>query len=493
MQAVGVSNPFDIERNSVLTGKSEMSIRQVIVEKMRIDFERENTLILPTMAHLARKYGVSVSTIVAAARILRNEGVLEFGRGRRMRKVRKMEPLAEPSMAPVDRCIVSLKERISSGNLKSGEGYEKASVLSRELRVSRTTIAQTFRELSKQGLAHKAGKRWIVGPEMEGKQFRSSGASPFILCIVPHIRSWQGLSRQSRTARFCFEFASEAERYGVSFMPAYSDPGYGRKMVECRDLEGTITYIRSRKRDCLGVLFAGNERRMSDMRLWVEKISSAGIKSVWFNRYGNEGISATRVKRFRQCCYNENAGVMLAIEHLGSLGHQTILYGSLCDNSQSWQLNRFRLLQEACSSHKITLESISPQDFDNTQEFEYGRLHSFIYNPAQLKASLRRSKATAVIAPNDLAAIKIYNGLCKLGIRIPQELSLISFDNDPLMQISPISSIDFGMGYLGYCAFHYLFEILPIRHERNGDMPACPYIVHRGSTGPAATQSSARV
>lgn len=80
---------------------------------------------------------------------------------------------------------------------------------------------------------------------------------------------------------------------------------------------------------------------------------------------------------------------------------------------------------------------------------------------------------------------QIYNPLCKIGFRIPRDISLLSFDNQPPLQISPVSSVDFGMGYLGYSAFHYLFGVLPVKHERNGDIASTPHIVNRGSTGPA--------
>jgi len=450
---------------------------------MRADILKEDRVILPSMMQLAKRYGVSESTVLSSARILRDEGLLDFGRGRRARIVRTAGRDSQALNSPMDRCISSLKARISTGELKAGESFDKTSVLSRELHVSRTTIAQTFRELSRQGLAHKIGKKWLIGPQVATTSSKESQFPSFIVCIVPHARSWQGLSTQSRTTRFCFEFSSEAERYGVSFMPAFSNPEYGRKTMVCRNLEDTIRYIRSREKQCLGVLFAANENRSPDTRPWIARISAAGIKSVWFDRYDQGGISIRRGMCVRRCHYSERAAVKIAVGYLASLGHSRILYDASCDNPQSWQTNRFKLLTEACESLGPTITPTRPSNENATEIPADEQLHGFMRSPASLKSDLLKSKATAIIAPNDFAAIKIYNALCQIGLSIPGDISLLSFDNDPFLQISPISTVDFGMGYLGYCAFHYLFGILPIKHDRNGDIQARPHIVNRGSVG----------
>jgi DNA-binding LacI/PurR family transcriptional regulator len=100
-----------------------------------------------------------------------------------------------------------------------------------------------------------------------------------------------------------------------------------------------------------------------------------------------------------------------------------------------------------------------------------------------IAARVRDKRCTALVAPRDYNAYQLYDALALKGIRIPRDCSLISFDNYAMLQAAPVSSIDFGMGYLGYCAFHFLFGVIPVTHKRNGDIPSRPHLVNRGSTG----------
>lgn len=64
---------------------------------------------------------------------------------------------------------------------------------------------------------------------------------------------------------------------------------------------------------------------------------------------------------------------------------------------------------------------------------------------------------------------------------MPRDVSLISFDNTRLAGGLNISSVDFGFGYLGYSAFHFIMQDVPINRTRHGDIPARPHVAHRGS------------
>jgi len=100
---------------------------------------------------------------------------------------------------------------------------------------------------------------------------------------------------------------------------------------------------------------------------------------------------------------------------------------------------------------------------------------------------LRNSGPTALIAPNDHHARTMYFWLRNAGVQIPSDLSVLSFDNYEQFLEIPISTVDFGFGYLGYAALHAILGDIPVKTTRTGDICAQPHVVDRGSVGDPRT------
>jgi DNA-binding LacI/PurR family transcriptional regulator len=65
-------------------------------------------------------------------------------------------------------------------------------------------------------------------------------------------------------------------------------------------------------------------------------------------------------------------------------------------------------------------------DYDSGLHDETGRDRVW----GQLKPTLEKHpQITAILAPNDLAALQFYEALLKAGIRVPEDMSLIGFDD----------------------------------------------------------------
>ena len=94
---------------------------------------------------------------------------------------------------------------------------------------------------------------------------------------------------------------------------------------------------------------------------------------------------------------------------------------------------------------------------------------------------LSDTNATAIIAPNDLRARRYYNLFSAVGIDVPDDLSMVSFDDAPFLKPFPISSIDFGMAGLGHKALHVLLRDIPINVSPDGFLMAVPGVNHFGS------------
>lgn len=102
---------------------------------------------------------------------------------------------------------------------------------------------------------------------------------------------------------------------------------------------------------------------------------------------------------------------------------------------------------------------------------------------------LRDSAPTAIIAPNDHHARTMYFWLRNAGVQIPRDISVLSFDNYEQFLEIPISTVDFGFGYLGYAALHAILGDIPVKMTQNGDICAQPHVVDRGSVGYPRTGS----
>ena len=108
---------------------------------------------------------------------------------------------------------------------------------------------------------------------------------------------------------------------------------------------------------------------------------------------------------------------------------------------------------------------------------------------------MNRSQATAVFAANDYIAMGAVRWCQKRGLRIPEDVALIGFDNLEIGEFMapPLSSVNFETDVVVRMAIERLLELIGAR----GDMPESrvtlvePELVIRDSTGHARHAPSA--
>ncbi|HET8595727.1 MAG TPA: LacI family DNA-binding transcriptional regulator [Intrasporangium sp.] len=119
-------------------------------------------------------------------------------------------------------------------------------------------------------------------------------------------------------------------------------------------------------------------------------------------------------------------GMQRALEHLGELGHQSLLY--VAGPETSWSDGaRWRALRDAAQEHGVRARRIGPGAPPT--------LRSGQAVAEQVAEQARRHEATAVVAYNDVLAIGLMHGLRAIGLRVPEDLSVVGFDNTLLAQI----------------------------------------------------------
>ena len=108
-------------------------------------------------------------------------------------------------------------------------------------------------------------------------------------------------------------------------------------------------------------------------------------------------------------------GMRRAVEHLAGLGHTSITY--LAGPEASWADGiRWQAMREAAYELDLKVKRMGP--FPPTQAGGLAAAQAFA-----------RSPGTAAIAYNDLIAIGAIRGMIRLGARVPQDVSVVGFDN----------------------------------------------------------------
>jgi DNA-binding LacI/PurR family transcriptional regulator len=179
------------------------------------------------------------------------------------------------------------------------------------------------------------------------------------------------------------------------------------------------------------------------------------------------------------CVLLDSAGGMRqAIEHLVALGHERI--GFLGGPVQSWS-NRERRRGLRAGARGKSLDVIELGPF--APSFEAGQ------HAADLAVA---AEVTAVVAYNDLMALGVLSRLADRGIGVPNEISVVGFDNIPMagMATPQLTTVALPLEQSGRVAVELLLEQLahPGSGTHEQGLPA--QLIVRAST--ALPRSGAR-
>lgn len=164
-------------------------------------------------------------------------------------------------------------------------------------------------------------------------------------------------------------------------------------------------------------------------------------------------------------------GVRQAAEHLGSRGHDQITY--VAGPEASWADGmRWRALREA--GHELEMHTRRVGPFAPTVE-----------GGVLAAKELIDSLPTAVLAYNDLMAIGLMRSLQREGIRVPEEISVIGFDNIlPAELVSPgLTTVAAPLRVMGSTAVGNLVAVIRgALYDNDGQYVLPTRLIERGST-----------
>lgn len=168
---------------------------------------------------------------------------------------------------------------------------------------------------------------------------------------------------------------------------------------------------------------------------------------------------------------DQRAGGHAAVRHLIELGHRKILHLAGPDD---WFDARARAGAWRDELTAAGLEVVAPEvgDWSSDSGYEYGRTHDF-------------GDATAVFAANDQMALGIVHGLMERGLRVPDDISVVGFDDLPDARhfLPPLTTIRQDFPSLGRLVIRALLAAMEGDQGGVRELIA-PSLVVRASTGP---------
>ncbi|HSL19319.1 MAG TPA: LacI family DNA-binding transcriptional regulator [Methylomirabilota bacterium] len=172
---------------------------------------------------------------------------------------------------------------------------------------------------------------------------------------------------------------------------------------------------------------------------------------------------------------NDNLrGARLAVEHLVQLGHRAIAF--IAGGAGAGARIRAEGYRRAMAALGLA-DQIRVVDGAHTEEGGERGVRALLASPPL---------PTAIFASNDLCAIGAMNALEEAGLRIPQDISLIGYDNTSLAALRHVSlsSIHQAGGDMGRSAVDRLAERLAGERTASRHDVVTPSLVVRSTSGP---------
>jgi DNA-binding LacI/PurR family transcriptional regulator len=183
------------------------------------------------------------------------------------------------------------------------------------------------------------------------------------------------------------------------------------------------------------------------------------------------------------------AGAYRVMQHLHSLGHRKIMYIGPAENGNI-KTQRLRAYHSYIERHNLTESKGLLFCEENDPMYGYRVV---------LRVMKTKQRPTAIFAHNDTLALGVYRGLYEMGFKIPDDISVVGYDDLPSCELvhPPLTSVGTPLNELAAIAVGLLMErIKQLELEQSKSGPAAvrqkialnPKLVVRQSTGkpPAA-------
>jgi DNA-binding LacI/PurR family transcriptional regulator len=262
-------------------------------------------------------------------------------------------------------------------------------------------------------------------------------------------------------------FEDIAVEHGQDILIANTD-------YDSKRMEACVIRMLQRKVDGVAIMTSEMDDRL------VARLSHRQIPTVFMDTpKGMKGVNALRI--------DYEAGVALAMEHLFAFGHKRIAFISGPLHLVSAQL-RAQAFTDSMRRHRLTGEPHLLQVGDHRVEGGHAAMQRI------LKSGER---PTAVMASNDLTAIGAMGAIHEAGLRIPQDISVVGFDDIELSAytLPALTTLHVPRRELAATAFRSLYRdgtAITTKSASTSEHVIQPRLIVRQSTAQAPTSLGKR-
>jgi len=170
-------------------------------------------------------------------------------------------------------------------------------------------------------------------------------------------------------------------------------------------------------------------------------------------------------------------GAFKMVEYLIKLGHKKIAIITGSSDVQSAQ-DRLKGYYKALEKHGLLQET--PDSF-----IVNGNFHKMTAYKAALVLLLSDLRPTAIFAASDDMALGALKAVKEQGLRVPQDIALAGFDNNPIAAEvePPLTTVNQPIAEMGHLAVKMLCKIIAKEERLPVKMLLKPELVIRGSCG----------
>jgi len=392
-----------------------------------------------------------------------------------------------------------LAEEIGQGKYLVGEPLPKVRYLAAAEKVSDHTVREALRMLEESQVIRRHGRGYVAGTTGDTRH-------PVILSCQPKQDWWNAAFDNRWFAPACSAFMRETTLSLTRVVPVLWQQNAPEHFVQGPErIERSVHELGDR---FLGVLISGQNWdylnhagvdlpalirwfvRLRKPVIWLDPIDEFHChnpKAVERDAYARMGQDPRVRARYTRCHLNEEHGLRIAIDALYALGHRDIglpLFTEDEDKGAPVRVARLISMAGKYRDMRITVGRVPKPETVDSYTLR-GTQRDLRPCAQAMKTFVSGNRFTALIALNDRMARLLYPALRVAGYTAPDDLSFVSFDNEARLLFPwQISSVDFGIGYLGYVAYHLLAGDLRLRRDGLNLCSRCT-LNHFGSLGMA--------
>ena len=168
----------------------------------------------------------------------------------------------------------------------------------------------------------------------------------------------------------------------------------------------------------------------------------------------------------------DDRGVALAVEHLAGLGHRAIVF---VDGPRGPIAGLRRQGYRQAVRRLLGADAVQVVAGGGTEE-----------DGARAAAALGPEPPTAVVAFNDRCALGVLDRLRRDGIRVPEQVSVVGYDDSPLARLGTVdlTTVSQSPSAMAEAAVAAAVERLEGTRSETVDVVLPPHLVVRGTTAP---------